>query len=260
MLLGDWGVLDAVQSHAFQPTKTFIRSYQGGNALATQEHGIIAAEKYSAPYLLLHRANLHKVLYESAKGLGVQIVLNASITSMRVDTAKPSVRLQTGESYEVDIILGADGERSICREKLLGREDPLGSTGNLVYRFTIPASEVRHHDNLIDLVDPTNLNLWMGPGSHAVSYVVKHDGLLNVALTVPQDPQDKVQYGVQKVAKEELCEVLKDWDSRFRALLSLAQDCSKWSLLQSNEIENWTHPSGRFALVGDSAHAMIPSL
>ena len=118
----------------------------------------------------------------------VQIVLNVSITSMRVDTVKPSIRLQTGGFYEVDIIFGADGERSICRDKLLSREDPLGSTDNLVYRFTTLASEVRHHDNLIDWVDQRNLNLWMGPGSHAVSYVMKHDGLLNVDLTEPQDP------------------------------------------------------------------------
>ena len=55
----------------------------------------------------------------------------------------------------------------------------------------------------------------MGPGSHAISYVVERAALLNVAVTVLQDPHDKVQYGVQRVAIQKLREALKDWGFRF---------------------------------------------
>ena len=217
-------------------------------------------EHDTAPYVLLHRADLHRVLRERAESLGAKITLNAVIESMDIDTAKPSVRLQDGRVFEADVILGADGERSICRDKLLGREDFPKNTNNLVYRFTVPASEVRQHKDLIELVDPPNVNLWMGPRSHVVSYVVKKDGLLNVALMLPQKPQDKTEYGVQPAAIEELREVFTHWDEKFGALLNMAQQSAKWTLLHADGLEKWTHEKGRFALIGDSAHAMMPCL
>lgn len=249
-----------MRAQAYQLDRTFLHSHLDGNVLATHNHNIDVEEQFSAPYLLLHRASLQRVLRERAEDLGARLLLNSTIVDMDLDTKKPSIRLHTGEYHEADIILGADGERSFCREQLLGREDPLHGTGNLVYRLTIPASEVQQREDLADLAHPANVNLWMGPGSHAVTYVVKHDSLLNVALTVPQASHDKTQYGLQRATIPEIRDALQGWDSRFLGLLNLAQDCAKWSLLQAREIENWTHPNRRFALIGDAAHAMVPSL
>ena len=229
-------------------------------ALATQEHSPTTAEQDQAPYLLIHRANLHTVLRERAESLGAQIVLNASIADIDLEIAKPSIRLQTGEIYQADIILGADGERSTCREEMLGLEPCLRSSGNLIYRFSVPVSKAQEQEALADLLNPTHVNLWMGPESHAVSYVVKRDNLLNVALSVPQGLLDKTQYGVQVVAVQELCEILAEWDVRIGKLLSLTDHCSKWSLLQCDDIEAWTHSTGKFTLLGDSAHTMFPTL
>ena len=194
-------------------------------------------EHDSAPYVLLHRADFHRVLCERAESLGAKITLNAVIDSMDVDKAKPSARLQDGRVFEADVILGADGERSICRDKLLGREDLPKNTNNLVYCFTVPASEVWQRKDLIELVDPPNVILWMGPRSHIVSYVVKKDRPLNVALMLPQEPQDKTEYGVQPAAIEELRELFTYWDENFGALLNMAQQSAKWTLLHADWLE-----------------------
>ena len=226
----------------------------------TQKLGLGPASPDPAPYLVLHRASLQRILRERAENLGAQIVLNANIESINIETAEPYIRLQGGHIYDADIILGADGEKSVCREKLLGRDDPLHSTGNLVYRFTVPAGKVRSHRYLSELADPPNVNIWLGPGSHAVSYLVKQGDVLNVALMLSQNKIDTVQYGVQKVEIQELREVLEEWDAKFGALLSIAQECSKWSLLQSEELDRWNHPGAKFSLIGDAAHAMMPCL
>jgi salicylate hydroxylase len=90
--------------------------------------------------------------------------------------------------------------------------------------------------------------------------MVKNDGLLNVALMLPQEPQDKTEYGVQPVTIEELREVFKPWDVKFGALLDMAQQSAEWTLLHADGLEKWAHEKGRFALIGDSAHAMMPCL
>ena len=81
---------------------------------------IPSEERNFAPYLLLHRADLHRVLCDRAENLGAKIVLNAVLENMDIDTGNPSVRLRDGRVFEADVMIGADGERSICRDKLLG--------------------------------------------------------------------------------------------------------------------------------------------
>lgn len=214
----------------------------------------------SDPYILLHRADLQRILHHRAESLGAQIILDTKIESIGLDGVNPYIRLSDGRLFDGDLLLGADGQRSFCREKLMGRKDPPSKPNNTVYRFTVPVSEIYLQEGLLELVEPPNINLWMGPNAHAVSYVVKKDQLLNVVLMLPQEPGDEVQYRAHPVQVSELKALLEHWDPRFRVLLDMAQSCTKWALLETDTLETWTHGHRNFALIGDSAHAMLPSL
>ena len=251
-----WDILQAVQAHASQPNQAIVRSYRDGNVLSVQEFGPVVEGKYGSPYLLIHRADLHKVLLEKAKSLGVEIKLSCDISQDDLDVSKPAICLGKAEIHEGDLILGADGERSVCREKVLGTLDPLRSTGDLIFRFTVKLDDLKADADM----DLRNINYWMGPDSHAVSYVMEKSQLLNVILTAPQDAGDITQYGVQKADPIELKSKFKGWDPRLERLLSLAGECSKWSLLESNRNQTWVHPDGGLMLIGDAAHAMPPYL
>jgi len=43
-------------------------------------------------------------------------------------------------------------------------------------------------------------------------------------------------------------------------LLKLCPSVDKWKLCIRSGLESWNHPSGTFTLLGDSVHAMLPSL
>ena len=228
--------------------------------LLTLDFGPVVETKYGSPYLLIHRADLHKILLEKAESLGVEIKLSCDISQDDLDVFKPALGITKAEIHEGDLILGADGERSVCREKVLGTLDPLRSTGDLIYRFTIKMDDLDDDADLKGSMDFRSINYWMGPDSHAVSYVMERSQLLNVILTAPQDAGDMTQYGVQKADLVELKSKFKGWDSRLERLLSLARECSKWSLLESNRNQTWVHPDGGLMLIGDAAHAMPPYL
>lgn len=235
-----------------------MRSYKDSLQLFSQPLGRQMEELHSAPYLSIHRADLHGVLVQEADRLGVAIHLDSHFT--RIKFSDPSVELSNGKTYDTEIVLGADGETSVCRDALLGYDISSRDSGDHVFRITVKASNGTEHKDMMDLVQPPYVNHWVGPGANATTYPLKRNCLLNVVLTCACDISKTIQHGLRKAEIHEAREVFGRWDDRFQTLLSLAQGCTKWTLLQTPEAPYWTHPDGKCALLGDSAHAMLPYL
>ena len=257
-LFQTWEISEAISSYAYQPQEGTLRSYRG-LVLSKQASGLAIEERYEAPYLVVHRADLLKVLVSEAQKLGVEIKLGSNVAS--IDFFKPSITLSTGETYEGDMILGADGERSACREAMLGHSDLPESTGDLVFRIAVKTRGLSQRQDLSELLQHPSVNVWMGPDAHAVSYMLKREDILNVVLVCPDNPGSQVLYGPQRANLDELRKAFCSWDPMFGSLLDVQDaDCTKWSLLQISEVASWCHSSGKFALIGDAAHAMLPYL
>ena len=65
-------------------------------------------DAYGYPYWLIHRADLHNILYERTVEVGVKIFLKSLVNT--VDASVPSVTLMDGRRLRADIIIGADGK------------------------------------------------------------------------------------------------------------------------------------------------------
>ena len=63
-----------------------------------------------------------------------------------------------------------------------------------------------------------------------------------------------------KADLQEMRAFFAGWDPKLRALLGLVQGTTKWRLLNNEEMESWSHPKGKFALLGDACHASLPYL
>ena len=235
-----------------------MRSYRDGKELSKQLLASTIEDLYHAPYIVIHRGDLHSILLKEARRLGVSIVLDSDIIKLDFDRA--AVDLSNGKRYKGDIMLGADGERSFCRDALTGIKSRSYDSGDHVFRFTVKASDMIQHKDLALFAQPPCINLWVGPGAHAMTYALKRDDLLNVVLTCRHDCTQAPQHGPRKVEIEEVRKAISYWDERFHILLGLAQSCSKWTLFETPMPASWAHPSGRFILLGDSAHAMLPFL
>ena len=201
-----------------------MRSNKGSFELSSQQLGCSMEERCSAPYLVIHRAYLHNFLQQEARRLGVHIKLNCQFT--KINFSEPSVDSSSGEIHFADTILGADGERSACRGALLGYSPPLQDSGDHVFRITVKTSDVAQHRDLIHLVQPPCINLWVGPGAHAITYLLKRDDLLNIVLTCSHDISTTVQHDPQRAEIAEAREAFSRWDAKFQALLGIAHGCS----------------------------------
>lgn len=251
------GVLPKIESLSVRPHDFVLRSYRDGKVLSTQNTLPYTLDKYSAPYLHIHRADYHHVLVDEARRLGVDITLNSHVTG--VDFSKPAVKFGGGqEDFEADLVIGADGLKSVTRETLLGRKDPPRLTGDLAYRIIVKASNMRQYPSLISLIEKPAITIWLGPDSHAVGYLLRGGDLYNIVLLCPDNLPEMVN--TQKADLDEMRGIFAGWDERLRVLLGLVTESSKWRLENGRELDQWVASEGTFALLGDACHATLPYL
>ena len=75
-----------------------------------------------------------------------------SVAEVEPGDPRPRVTLASGTVLEADIVIGADGPRSIVRPVVLGRPDDAEPSGFTIFGTTIPAEEMMKDPELAKLV------------------------------------------------------------------------------------------------------------
>lgn len=129
------GLLEKIAAQSIQPRDIVLRSSSDGSALHIFDLDPYTQDTYGFPLLVTHRADLCRMLYEEALNQGVQICFGSLV--QQVDFERPAVQLSKGETVAADLVVGADGGRSVCPEALLRQADPPKPSGKLIYRICI---------------------------------------------------------------------------------------------------------------------------
>ena len=122
-----------------------------------------AEENYGAPFMAVHRVDLHKeflrlALHDEGRGLApVSLTLNAPVKG--VSTQEGVVELQDGSKHGADLIVAADGLHSVVRSAALGYEARPTSSGLSAFRFLISTKILQDDPGLSGLLE------WKAPGA-----------------------------------------------------------------------------------------------
>ncbi|KAL5361992.1 major facilitator superfamily domain-containing protein [Aspergillus floccosus] len=213
-----------------------------------------AEEEHGSPFNDFHRADLHRVLLDRAVQLDATVYTKCEVVDMRFDevTSTAIVVIRDQPEQVADLVIGADGINSRCREILLGRKELPYRTGDMAYRILLDAAEIRKDSELRTIVDNKAVNYWYGPGAHVVTYPLRDASLLNMVLLVPDNmPED---------GPSTLQGYVDEMQGLIGKLLAMCPSVLRWRLCIRKSIDSWVHPSGCFALLGDAAHATLPYL
>jgi len=203
--------------------------------------------------MVIHRHDYHSILLKEAKRLGVQIRLNADVTSLDFERTKLEL---ADEEIQADVIVGADGLWSSTRDAILGHPSPPAETGDLAYRATFSRRQLLELEDprVKDLCSSRTVTLWMGPDRHCVFYPLRDGAEFNLVLLRP----DNLPAGVRTVQGDldEMRMTFEGWDDILLKLISCISSVLKWKLCHHSELESWTR--NRVVLLGDACHPTLP--
>lgn len=244
------GLADALGKVAFLPEGTQFRHWRSGRVISESSLGEEVVNNYGAPYYHIHRGDLISILAAAARAhANITICTNARVDEFRQEGDE--VLVCVGEHQHVgDVLIGADGIRSMVRTQLWGRENPR-FTGNIAWRALVPRDKLPEH-----FVRPMS-TAWWGPGKHFVHYYVRGGDLINCVCVV-----EKVGWELESWTEagdiDELKSDFSGWNSAIQQLIdNMATDTLfKWALFDREPMPMWG--KGRVSLLGDACHPTLP--
>ncbi|MEU8408976.1 NAD(P)/FAD-dependent oxidoreductase [Micromonospora sp. NPDC048842] len=153
-----------------------------------------------------------------------------------------------GQRAGCDILIGADGARSVVRSLLTDVE--LSYVATLV---ELSVDDVdRRHPDLAELVGPGNL--WCVGVNQILAAQRLGDGSLRVGISLRAEDRPLDAYRT----KEALLDLFAGWNPRLTALIEAAESAPTPRLIEAMPIgTRWTSRPG-VTLIGDAAHLMPP--
>lgn len=242
------GVKEEILKIAVLPKRLVLKDVYTAEELAVLDLGEDFQKAFGQPYVVLHRSDLHRVLFEACQKHDTIKFFNDQIIQT-AEQADGSVTItnQSGEKYTADAIVGADGLKSNIR-KLFSDDQPVNS-GYVAYRGTIPITEVSNDTSLDDVI------MWIGPNLHLVQYPVRRGELYNqVVVFKSYNYEEGTDWGTP----EEMTRRFENSHPQVQNALSFINRQFRWPMFDRNPINNWSE--GNITLLGDAAHPMLQYL
>ena len=254
-ILIDLGLADRLQPHVVAPTAIRVHGGRSGREIVRIPLGAGAAQRYGAPYWVIHRGDLQAALSDAAvQDLNIVLRLGMSMEDLATHphgvtiSARGATGLWTEHGHAV---IAADGLWSAARARIASRTPP-HFAGRTAWRALVPAAQLAP-----EFREPL-VHLWLGHDAHLVHYPVKGGKLVNVVVITADDwsgpgwsePASRVDVLARLSSRR--------WAPQAHSVFRAPDAWLKWALYETEPLASFAH--GAAALLGDAAHGMLPFL
>ncbi|MFF8950625.1 FAD-dependent oxidoreductase [Streptomyces sp. NPDC014940] len=236
----EWGVFDAI-ARVSSSSEYFEILSATGEPMLKETWPAAGAQVHTH---LIHRGDFIEAL------LGVlpegMVRLGHRLESVRDDGDGATLTFANGETVGADLVVGADGIRSVVRRELFSDKEPVFS-GEHAYRAVISV------DDAHGMVTDDNLRMYIGRGTKVYLLPLRHRGQVSFDITAlcPDGTW------TPQVTKDDLVATVEGFDER---LVNITRnlDMDTVNIRAVYDIDPvGTWHSDSVVLVGDAAHSML---
>ena len=240
------GVEEKVRNTSFMPYSHLNRDGYSGKVMRELP---MPESLFGAPYLCMHRAELHAAL---AAVVPKNVVhLNKKLVGLEQRAGRVTLDFADGSRAHADAVVGADGVHSIVRDVIIGPDEPLHK-GRIAYRAIFSSAFLNGFDI------GHSRTKWWGADRHIVIYYTNATRTELYFVTSVPEPAEWVTRESWSATGDvnELRKAYKDFHPDVRRVLDACPDCHKWAILEREPLPRWS--DGRIVLLGDACHPMTP--
>lgn len=218
-----------------------------GNLMHEVPQPQLAGPNYPAANALT-RSRLHKILQDAIHKAGVSIRVGVTVSELEQTEDAVDVTFTDWTNQRYDLVIGADGIRSLVRSLMFGTEYQPTYAGQVCWRYNVPRpTEVDH------------FQMFIGPSGNKAGFVPLASDLMYLLLTEATHEPDG---SWPRIPEERLAEVFRERLMEFGGPVATVRDTSitDSSKVVYRPFETILMPPpwyrNRVVLIGDAAHAM----
>ncbi|KAJ6512656.1 FAD/NAD(P)-binding domain-containing protein [Mycena sanguinolenta] len=216
---------------------------------------------------LCHRGDLYDELKRLALGEGegrpVELHLGSKVVGC--DPEAGTVTFSNGEIVHADVVIGADGIHSVVRTSIIGHTVDAPPSRLTSFRCLFDASNLHEFTDLEWLTEGLSGTRSVVTREEAlrifIVYSCRNHTLINFAgMYADAEQEGAATDWTQHATLEEVRAKFHDFHPKFLRILDLSPRTPilKWQMRYLPALPTWIR--GRAALLGDAAHATLPSL
>jgi salicylate hydroxylase len=244
-LLRRVGLEDQLQKIGSPISRIVLRTSRGEPITSPEASGTPTFSSGNQGYNV-HRADFLSLLFGALPKQTV--TLGHRCVQLKEEANRVRLSFANGASAEADVVIGADGIRSVVQREI-GLQNRPTSEGIMAYRGLIPAERIPWAD---ELKDPA---LWLGSGRSFLLYPVARGRLINMVAFVPTDVESEESWSAPGDLKM-LAAEYAGWDQPVQDTINALGETFRWGIYDRAPLPYWSKE--RITLMGDAAHPMVP--
>ncbi|KAJ7740576.1 hypothetical protein B0H16DRAFT_1464808 [Mycena metata] len=270
-ILFDWGLEGELRANAVVGEGFTVYKYEGKadgrDYIGTNRWDPELLSEARGDFLQMRHRDLLRILSNAAlrepsapqngRTATSKVTIRFGAEVVDADFDACSVTLRSGEVFQGDALIGADGATGFIRRRLLeeeGRPTDYVPKGLAVYSAIIPKSiavKDREVSKLYQYPQKNMVSFSMGANRGAQAFLAGKEEDIVFWVYTPDTSQDGTWI---KTAEKQIPDVLGQCDPLIKRLAALAGPATCVQMKNHYELESWVSQSGKVLALGEAAH------